>query len=65
MCNEYYAKCVMGVGRWGSLAELAWGHARHALEEFGEKRLVGEIHIIADAGDGLLGVQQVNLYACD
>ncbi len=47
------------------LAELAWSHARHALEEFGQKRLVGEVHIIADAGNGLLGVQQVDFDARD
>lgn len=61
MCNNYYAKCVIG----GLLAELAWCHASHALEELGEKGLVGEIHVIADASDGLFGVKQVNFDACD
>ena len=46
-------------------AELAWCHASHALEELGEKGLVGEIHVIADASDGLFGVKQVNFDACD
>jgi len=41
------------------------GEARHALEELGEERRVGEVHLVADGGDGLVGVHQVNLDAGD
>ena len=57
-----YAKCGIE-GR--SVAELLGSHSRHAFKKLGEKRLVGEIHVVANAGDGLAGVAQVDLDARD
>ena len=47
------------------LAEFFRGHACHAFEEFGQERGVGEIHVVADAGDGLVGVLEVDFDAGD
>ena len=49
----------------GLLTEFFRGHACHALEEFGQKRGVGEIHVVTDAGDGLVGVLEVDFDAGD
>ena len=44
-------------------AELTWRLACHALEELGEEGGIGEIHLIADGGNGLVGVFEFNFDA--
>ena len=46
-------------------AELTWRLACHALEELGEEGGIGEIHLIADGGNGLVGVFEVDFDAGD
>ena len=45
------------------VAEMAGGHACHALEKLDEERRVGEVHLVGDVGDGFVGVLEVNLDA--
>lgn len=45
------------------VAEVAGGHARHALEELDVDRRVGDVHLAGDAGDGFVGVLEVVLDA--
>ena len=48
-----------------SVSILTWRHTCLALEVFTEERGIGEVQFFGNLGDGLIGVHQLNLDACD
>ena len=47
------------------VAKFKWGGTGHAFEKLGEKRRVGKVHLIADAGNGHVGVFERDFDASD
>ena len=53
--------CFTWIFAYLSLPELRGSHVGEALEIFGEEGGIGEVHLLGNLGDGLVGMAQLHL----
>jgi len=57
--------CFTWIFAYLSFPELCGSHVGEAFEVFGEEGGIGEVHLLGNLGDGLVGMSQLHLDAGD